>query len=114
MYLHTETILGKYEGQHDHALGDDNLQFLRLLDSIRVCLMEMIHMRMDSKAILSATRITPFSKPTAIFQLKVMHESQEQTDHDYYITMCNVSHICWITKNDESCLDNNNAISVRL
>ena len=24
-YLHTDTILGKYEDQHDHAIGDDNL-----------------------------------------------------------------------------------------
>ncbi len=31
-YPHTETILGKYEGLHGHALGDANLRFTSLLD----------------------------------------------------------------------------------
>jgi hypothetical protein len=60
-YPHTETILRKYEGQHDHVLGDDNLQFLRLSDGIRVHMMEMIHMGMDSKAIVSVTKINIIS-----------------------------------------------------
>ena len=94
MYLHTKTIFGKYEGQHDHTLDDDNLQFLRLLDGIRVCLMEMIHMGIDSKAIVSATTITSFPEPMAIVQLKVLHESWEWTDCDYYITMHDISCIC--------------------
>ena len=110
MYLHTKTILGKYEGQHDHALGDDNLRFLRLLDGIRVHLMEMIHMGMDSKAIVSVTKIILFPEPTAIIQLKVVCESQEQMGRDYYITMHNISCTCWIAKNDEIHLDDNDAI----
>ncbi len=56
LYPHTETVLGKYEGQHDHALGDDNLRFLRLSDNVRNVVMDMIHTGIDSKAIVSDTQ----------------------------------------------------------
>ena len=52
-YPHTETILGKYEGQHDHALGDENLHFLRLSDGIRNLVMDMIRKGTDPKVIVS-------------------------------------------------------------
>src|SRR6266702_3491464 len=53
MYPHTETILGKYEGNHNHALGDDNLRFLRLTERNKIFVMDMVCMGMDSKAIVS-------------------------------------------------------------
>ncbi len=53
LYLDTKTILGKYEAQHNHALGNDNLRFLRLSDSIRKLVMEMIFTGMGSQAIVS-------------------------------------------------------------
>ena len=34
-YLQMDVILGKYKDEHDHPLGDDNLQFLRLSGKIR-------------------------------------------------------------------------------
>jgi len=52
-YPHTDTILSKYEGKHDHPLGDDNLRFLRLSEKTKTLVMEMIHTRIDSKAIVS-------------------------------------------------------------
>ena len=55
-----------------------------------------------------------FPKPTAIVQLKCMHESCKRMDRDYYITMRDVSHLHQIMENDEIRLDDNNAISVRL
>ncbi len=53
MYPHTKTILGKYEGNHNHALGDDNLQFLRLTERNKIFVMDMVCMGMDSKVIVS-------------------------------------------------------------
>ena len=35
-------------------------------------------------------------------------------DRDYHMTMCDISHLCWIVENEEICLDNNDVISVRL
>ena len=52
-YPHTKTILGKYKGQHDHALGDENLRFLRLSDGIRNLVMDMIRKGTDPKVIVS-------------------------------------------------------------
>jgi len=52
-YLHTKTILRKYEGQHDHTLGNKNLCFLRLLDSIWNLVMDMICKGTDPKVIVS-------------------------------------------------------------
>ncbi len=51
-YPHTETILGKYEDQHDHALGDENLQFTRLSDATKELVMQMVHTGVDPKAIV--------------------------------------------------------------
>jgi len=53
LYPNTETILGKYEDQHNHALGDDNLRFLRLSERIRNLVMDLVHIGVDSKAIVS-------------------------------------------------------------
>ena len=52
-YPHTETILGRYEDRHDHALGDDNLRFIRLSRKIRNLVMDMVYIGIESKAIVS-------------------------------------------------------------
>ena len=51
-YRHTETILGRYESEHDHPLGDDNLRFTRLTDRTRELVMEMVHTGVDTKIIV--------------------------------------------------------------
>jgi hypothetical protein len=53
LYRHTDTILGKYETEHDHPLGDENLRFTRLSDGTRDLVMAMVHTRIDAKAIVS-------------------------------------------------------------
>ena len=52
-YPQTKTILRKYDSQHDHPLGDENLQFLRLSHCIRSLVMDMICEGTDPEAILS-------------------------------------------------------------
>jgi hypothetical protein len=67
LYPQAETILGKYQDQHDHALGDDNLRFLRLSDNIRNLVMDMIRIGTDPKAIVSHNYCNDsFPEPTAI------------------------------------------------
>lgn len=53
-YPGTETILGKYEDQHDHPLGDDNLRFNRLSGNVRNLVMDMVYVGIDSKAIVES------------------------------------------------------------
>ena len=53
-YRHTETILGNYESEHDHLLGDDNLRFTWLTDRTRELVTDMIHTGIDSKTIVSS------------------------------------------------------------
>ena len=64
-YPHTRTILGKYDGQHDHPLGDENLRFLRLSHHIRSLVMDMIREGMDAEAIVSQMLIPKLPKLTA-------------------------------------------------
>jgi hypothetical protein len=52
-YPNTETILGKYEGEHDHMLGNNNLEFLRLSNKVWNLVMDMVDMGMGSQAIVS-------------------------------------------------------------
>jgi hypothetical protein len=58
-YLDTNTILGKYKDQHDHAIGDDNLRFTRLSDTTKALVMDMVRTGIDSKcyASLSVVRL---------------------------------------------------------
>jgi hypothetical protein len=53
LYHHTKAILGKYENEHDHPLGDDNLRFIRLSDKTKDVVMEMVHAGIDGKVIVS-------------------------------------------------------------
>ena len=52
-YPQTEAMLGKYEDQHDHPLGDDNLRFIRLSGKIRNLVMDMVYIGIDSKIVVS-------------------------------------------------------------
>ena len=54
LYPGTETILGKYENQHDHPVGDDNLRFTRLSGKIRNLVMDMVYSGIDSKIIVES------------------------------------------------------------
>jgi hypothetical protein len=56
-YPDTEVILGKYHDEHNHPLGDDNLRFLRLSDKIRNLVMDMVHIGIESKIIVSHTSL---------------------------------------------------------
>ena len=51
-YPGVETILSKYEDEHDHVLSDDNLQFTRLSDKTKTLIMEMVHTEIDLEAIV--------------------------------------------------------------
>ena len=112
LYPNTEMILGKYEGKHNHPIGNENLQFLRLSSRVRDLVKDMVHMGMGCQAIVSAIQLL-FAKPTE-FQMKCIHESNNQTNHDYYITMQDITHLCWIVEDNKIHLDDNDAISIRL
>ncbi|KAH9024713.1 hypothetical protein EDB84DRAFT_1246658, partial [Lactarius hengduanensis] len=96
-YPQTEVILGKYEDNHDHPLGDDNLRFTRLSGKIRDLVMDMVHLGIDSKIVLKRIR-----------------ESCKRTDRDYYIAMHDINRYRQIVEDVEICLDDNDAISLRL
>ena len=52
MYLHTDKILGKYNEEHDHTIGDDNLRFTRLSDTTEELVMELARAGVHAKAIV--------------------------------------------------------------
>ena len=52
MYPHTDKILGKYDEEHDHTIGDDNLRFTRLSDTTKELVMELARAGVHSKAIV--------------------------------------------------------------
>jgi hypothetical protein len=51
-YLGIKTVLGKYVDEHDHPLGDSNLQFTKLSDTTKALVMEMVRIGIDSQAIV--------------------------------------------------------------
>ena len=114
-YPHTETILGKYEDQHDHVLGDANLRFTRLSDATKELVMYMVHIGIDSKAIVCGNYITFFiSGLTATVQQKRVRESCTRSQRDYHITTRDINRLRRIVENNDIHLDNNDAILVRV
>jgi hypothetical protein len=60
-YPDMEKIRGKYEDQHNHKIGEENLQFTRLLDPTKDFVMDMVHMEIDPKVIMRGHSIFDFS-----------------------------------------------------
>ena len=46
--------------------------------------------------------------------MKCIHENCTQMDCNYYITMCDINHDCWIVVDEKICLDNNDVILLQL
>ena len=112
LYPNTEMILGKYEGEHNHPIGNENLRFLRLSSRVRDLVKDMVHTGMGCQAIVSAIQLL-FAEPTE-FQMKRVRESNNRTDRDYYITMRDIARLRRIVEDNEIHLDDNDAISIRL
>ena len=57
LYPDMEKIRGKYEDQHDHEIGEENLRFTRLTDTTKDLVMDMVHMGIDPKVIVRSNTI---------------------------------------------------------
>ena len=112
-YPGTETMLGKYQGEHDHPLGDDNLRFLRLSTEVRNFVMDMVDAGMGCQAIVSNKGLF-ICRANGTLQMNRVRETHKRTDHDYYITMRDITRLRRIVEEDHIRLDNNDAISIRL
>jgi hypothetical protein len=114
-YPQTDAILGKYQEEHDHPLGDDNLRFLRLSGKIRNLVMDMVYIGVDSKVIVSHRGTIQFrANGYCIDQMKRIRESCTRTDRDYYIMMRDINRYRRIVVDEKIRLDDNDAISLRL
>ena len=115
-YPDTETILGKYEGGHDHPLGDDNLRFLRLTNKARNLVKDMVLTGMGTQAMVSSRLIThlPSELTERRSQLERVQQSCKRTDRDYHITTRDINRLRQIVEADVIRLEDNDAISVRL
>ncbi|KAH9020705.1 hypothetical protein EDB84DRAFT_1565608 [Lactarius hengduanensis] len=80
------TILGKYENEHDHPL-----------DKTRDLVMQLVHIGVDTKAILKRVR-----------------ESTKRTDRDHYITTGDINRLRRIVENEDIRLDENDAVSIKV
>ena len=60
LYLDTDKILRKYEEQHDHVIGDENLCFTRLSDMTKDLVLDLVRTGVHTKAIVRGDYIVPF------------------------------------------------------
>ena len=77
-------------------------------------IMDMVYFGIDSKAIVSHSGAIHFRANVLYWQMKCIHESCMPTDCDCYIKMCDINHYHRIVVDEKICLDNNDAISLRL
>ena len=61
MYPQTDKILGKYDEEHDHTIGDENLRFTRLSDTTKELVMELARAGVHAKAIVRSHYVAQFS-----------------------------------------------------
>ena len=52
-YPHTDVVLGKYISDHSHAIGMENLKFIRMRDSTREMIARMVRYGKNDKDIVS-------------------------------------------------------------
>jgi hypothetical protein len=52
-YPHTSTVLGKYISNHSHAIGMENLKFIRMHDSTREMIARMVRYGKNDKNVVS-------------------------------------------------------------
>jgi len=52
-YPHTDIVLGKYISNHSHAIGMENLKFIRMRDSTREIIARMVRYGRNDKDIVS-------------------------------------------------------------
>ena len=60
LYPDTDKILRKYEEQHDHAIGDENLRFTRLLDTTKDLVMDLVCTGVHTKVIVRGDYVVHF------------------------------------------------------
>ena len=61
LYLHINKILRKYDKEHNHAIGNENLWFTGLLDTTKELIMELAHAGVNTKAIVCDDYLAYFS-----------------------------------------------------
>jgi hypothetical protein len=52
-YPHTDIVLGKYNSNHSHPIGMENLKFIRMRDSTKEMIASMVRSGMNNKDIVS-------------------------------------------------------------
>ncbi len=52
-YPHTDIVLGKYNSNHSHPIGMENLKFVRMRDSTKEMIASMVSSGMNNKDIVS-------------------------------------------------------------
>ena len=80
LYLETESILGKYEQQHNHPVGNDNLRFTRLSGKIRNLVMDMVYTGIDSQVIVESQITHCVAELTSGYRLVEAHTRVLQAD----------------------------------
>ena len=60
LYLDTDKILGKYDEQHDHTIGDENLRFTRLSDTTKELVMDLVRTGVHTKVIVHGNYVIHF------------------------------------------------------
>jgi len=59
-YPHTKKILGKYNEEHDHMIGDPNLQFTKLSAKTKKLVMNMVRLGIDANIIVRGNYVFHF------------------------------------------------------
>ena len=86
LYPHTDKVLGKYDEEHDHAIGEENLRFTRLWDNTKEHVMELAHAGVDSNAIVRSDYVARFSTDGYLAKTcaGILHKQEPRLPH-YYV-----------------------------
>ena len=108
MYSHTNKILGKYDEEHDHAIGDENLRFTKLLGTTKDLVMELARAGVHTKAIVRGNYFAYFSADGDLAKARA------RKNRDYHITTSDIVRFHQVVENQSMRHDDNDAISIRV
>ena len=85
LYPHTDKILGKYDEEHDHAIGDKNLRFTRLSDRTKELVMELARAGVHTKAIVRGDYLAYFLADGDLANTRagILHKREPRLPHHY-------------------------------
>jgi len=113
-YLHTSTLLGHYDPDHDHKIGAANIAYTRLSGATWERIKMMLTQTIDRSEIVSCRNSNGLAANLIHLKVRVIRDSTPNGSRDHLIALKEVNQIAHVLDNNKTRLHPDDAILTRL